>query len=454
MSDQFPEGRHVSQRMVIALATLPVTAAVVWAFYHVLGAIATATGRGNPLATLWLFTFFLLWWIVASWFEKPYITTSRQTSQLRQKLITVAIPVFNGDADKLTDCIQSLFEQTRLPNKIVVVDDGSDVDYRTLAVWFTETGRRMGIECRWIRQENAGKRHAQMNALQNDGADIFVTIDDDSVLDCKCIEEGIKPFSDPDVKSVAGMVAVWNYKENFLTRLTGMLYTPFTRGFRSAQSVFGRVMVNSGTLAFYDGDTIRKYAESYPHETFLGKPMQMNDDSMMTFYGLLEGKAVHQPTSIAFTVVPGNFFQYIKQQKRWMRGTFVRNIWWLKYFKMNDLAFWMPLAEIASFILSLMTIFALVFFLPEIERGSSAQFWLYTLVTGVGLNYLISLRYFTIRRTDESLGQALLTFALAPVAGLWRLVILRPLYLYCYCTFWKVSSWGTRKKAEVELVTA
>ncbi len=63
--------------------------------------------------------------------------------------------------------------------------------------------------------------------------------------------EGLKPFADPAVQSVAGQVLVLNHDTNGLTRLITLLYLPFTRGLRSAQSVLRRVTINSGTLAFY-----------------------------------------------------------------------------------------------------------------------------------------------------------------------------------------------------------
>src|SRR5262249_31977869 len=149
--------------------------------------------------------------------------------------------------------------------------------------------RAAGIDATWQRTGNQGKRHAQMTAMAGDESDVIVTLDSDSILDFRAIEEGVRPVADPEVTSVAGLVAVLNTKKNWLTFLTAMMYTPFTRGFRSAQSVLRCVLVNSGTLALYRGSVIRHYAGVYENEKFWGRPMQMNDDSMLTFYGLLHG---------------------------------------------------------------------------------------------------------------------------------------------------------------------
>jgi hyaluronan synthase len=175
----------------------------------------------------------------------------------------------------------------------------------------------------------------------------------------------------------------------------------------------------------------------------------MNDDSMLTFYGMLHGRTVHQASSIAFTIVPEKFSHYRKQQMRWMRGTFVRSFWWFRYLSPKDAAWWMPFAEIAQIFLSLAVMAAVVVMQPP-----TANLWHVaevTMLVGAGLNYLTALRYFSIRRSDEPFWLQVLVFALAPVAGLWRFVVLRPMVLWAMVTCWKIQSWGTRATVEVAL---
>jgi hyaluronan synthase len=449
-----PRAWFIGRSKTLVVATVPLLILLCWGLYHVFAVMQLVTGRGNPLALTWLVAFMFLWWTVLAWFEKPATVTPRQAAQLDDLVVAASIPAYNEEPDLLRQCIQSLFDQTRFVDRIHVVDDGSHhpdgtpQEYAAVRAWFFERCAAMGIDGTWLRQENAGKRHAQMAVLADDDADVFLTLDSDSVLDTWAVEEGLKPFVDPNVHSVAGMVVVWNSRANWLARLTCMLYTPFTRGFRSAQSVLGSVLVNSGTLAFYRGPTIRKYAGSYEHETFLGRPMQMNDDSMMTFYALMEphGRAVHQCSSVAFTIVPETFGNYVRQQIRWMRGTTVRTLWWTRYFSPLSIKFWMPLMEVAAFLTSLLVLAALAFNHELIPHPG--EFWATTALVGVLINYVISLRYFVIQRSDEQLPLALWTFALAPFAGVWRMIVLRPMMLYAYLTFWKVGSWGTRMKIE------
>jgi hyaluronan synthase len=447
VTNSVPEATFAPRGLVAGLALIPLTGGVLWGVHHAASLTLAFTGRGNPLAFTWAVGFLLLWWIGLSWLERPTTTTPRQQRRIDQLTVTVQVPVWNEDPRLLRGCLASLFGQTRLPDRIAVVDDGSTNDLSGERHWFLQAAQDLGIQASWVKTENRGKRYAQMEALAGDDADIFVTLDSDSVLDRRALEEGLKPFADPKVQSVAGMVAVWNNRANLLTRLTCMLYTPFTRGFRSAQSVMGRVMVNSGTLAFYRGGVIRRYAGSYERETFFGRPVQMNDDSMLTFYALLAGKAVHQPTAVAYTVVPERFGHYLRQQLRWMRGTFVRTWWWFRYMPLRDATFWMPLTELFAIVLSAIVIVTLAASSAEV-RGPVGQLLLTSLAVDLGVNWMLGLRYLVIRRTDETLGFQLCLVAAAPIAGMWRVLILRPLIFYAMATCWK-TGWGTRQQVEV-----
>jgi hyaluronan synthase len=446
-TSDIPTADWAGRNRALLFSLVPFTVFAVWSLWHVMAVLSAMTGKGNPMAFTWAVSFLMLWWVIVAWFEKPYTVTPRQKAYLDDKIVTVQVPAYNEDPSALHMCLQSLFQQTRLPNRIKVVDDGSDStlvpQYLRIADWFRAECYRLGIEPTWKRTANQGKRGAQMEVLREDNADIFVTLDSDSVLERDAIDRGIAPFADPEVMSVAGMVVVWNSKDNFLTMLTCMLYNAFTRGFRSAQSVMGQVMVNSGTLAFYRGWVIRNFCDIYTNETFLNRKMNMNDDSFMTFAAMLQGKTVHQPNSVAFTLAPNKWRHYFNQQLRWMRGTNVRTLWWLRYLSPKKFAWWMPVIENISFFMSFIVL-GRVLMDDRITGSHPWKFAVTTIVFGIALSYVVALRYFIIRRSDESIWFTIAVFALAPVASLWRLIFLRPLMLYAMFTFWKIGKWGTR----------
>lgn len=451
----FPKARWAGARNATVFAAVALLIFIGWSLVHIYG-IFVGIAHGDPMIAifvLWFIALVLLWWVPVSWFERPIRVPAGARSVVESLRITVQVPVYNEDERALRACLESLLTQSRLPGRIAVVDDGSKADadggipYRTTRDWLAERGRALGIDVTWSRTVNRGKRHAQMHALTDDDADVFVTLDSDSVLDSRALEEGVKPFADTRVMSVAGSILVLNSRSNALTALISILYVPFTRGFRSAQSILGSVTVNSGTLAFYRAQVVRKHADAYPRERFAGREMQMNDDSMLTMYALLEGRTVHQPSSFAFTLVPETWTHYRKQALRWMRGTFIRTLWWLRYMPLSRPPFWMALAEISQLVLALL--FGTIIVWSVIAQPAAGRLVVSAIFVALLMNYLIALRFFSVARSDESTAFRLLVFALAPVAGMWRLLVLRPMQLYAIATCRRVSSWGTRDDVEV-----
>lgn len=112
------------------------------------------------VTTLWTlsFTAIGIQWLL-SWLERPYTVSQSQQAALDRMIVTIAVPVYNEDPVLLDRTIYALFSQSRLPNRIVVVDDGSAVDYSEIRHWWEEHPNPV-VNFSWIRQENAGKKAA------------------------------------------------------------------------------------------------------------------------------------------------------------------------------------------------------------------------------------------------------------------------------------------------------
>ncbi|SDH08371.1 glycosyltransferase [Nonomuraea jiangxiensis] len=451
-----PAARYAGHGRLLLLGALPIVGCAVWGAADFVSLTRSVDGLPHDLSVAWLASLLLLWWVPLAWFERRIRAPRGRRAGLDALTVTVQIPVYNEDPAALRACLRSVLAQSRPVNRVRVVDDGSadrvtgePLTYDDVRREFEAEAARRGVPTTWDRTENRGKRFAQMHVLAADDADIFLTLDSDSVLDRHAVREGLAPFADPRVQSVAGHVLVLNRTATLLTRLTCLLYLPLTRGLRSAQSVLRRVTINSGALAFYRADVVRRCAGAYENERFRGRPMQMNDDSMLTFYALLAGDTVHQPSSLVFTLVPERLGHYAKQQLRWMRGTTVRRLWWLRYMPLRGTVFWATVAEYLYLLLALV-VPAVVIADPACRAHlgefapAAGRLW-------IAMNYLMALRLFTVRRADEPFAARLLTFALAPLAAVWRLLVLRPMHVYALLTCWRVNRWGTRGAVEVAL---
>lgn len=106
----------------------------------------------------WLIVFVLA---LAQWafslLERPYTGWSRRLETL---WVVVSVPVYNEDALTLDRVLYALARQTRLPDVVHVVDDGSKVGYEQLREHW-ENDPVLGPRLIWTRQRNAGKKHAQ-----------------------------------------------------------------------------------------------------------------------------------------------------------------------------------------------------------------------------------------------------------------------------------------------------
>ena len=381
-----------------------------------------------------------------SWLEKPFTVTPRQQGVLDSLRVTVVIPVFNEDPAALDLCIRGVMEQERLPQEVLVIDDGSAVTYPGVRMYWEQTGPA-GVSFGWIRQQNTGKRHAQAKAFRHSSsAHIYITLDSDTVLERRAIAEGLKPFADRRVTSVAGVEMGLNMKRNWLTRIAACRQLIWQVTQCAAQSVRGQVLVNRGTFALYRGDVVRRYLAAYESETFFGRPVSMSDDSYLTLFSLLEGRTVQQPTAVQFTLYPENLSHHVRQWMRWMRGSTVRSIWRIRYLPVFSFGWLFTVASLWSlFVSTSVTIVSLAYWHAGLHV-IPLMLW-----SAGAFAYAGSMRIFQYRRSDLSRADVLDTFCACVLTVAWSMTFLKVLRLYSVFTCKKAAAgWGTRQeKAEV-----
>ena len=394
----------------------------------------------RALAIIWSLAagFAALQWAL-SWLERPYSVTPEWQDRLDHMKVTVNIPVYNEDHDVLDRVIYSLFAQTRLPDKVEVVDDGSNEEYSDIRDYWLSNHPEQ-VEFSWVRQTNLGKKRAQVRTFARDDANIFITLDSDTTLARNAIEEGLKPFADARVQSVAGIELAWNHDSNLLTRIKSINTVIWQFVTCSAQNVMsGSILVNRGTFALYRADVVRDNVDFYVNETCFGRPFRLGDDSMLTLLALGRGRAVQQQTAVCFAVYPETFSHTMRQWTRWMRGTSVRTLWRLKYLPMfswgwwyNFLTTWWYLAFISLLAVGVVNWHAAIQFMATALIFSSVWLW------------ISATRALVLQRSDHNWLQLLEMIALVPLAAAWMALILRPIRLYGNATMLK-QGWVTRQ---------
>lgn len=393
----------------------------------------------REITILWTMSFAVtaIQWVV-SWFEKPFTASAGEQEKLDRLKVTVNIPVYNEEPEVLDRVLYALFTQTRLPDRVQVVDDGSKVNYGAVRdYWLAKSPQ--SVEFSWYRQANAGKKRAQVRTFLGDDADIFITLDSDTTLARDAIAEGVKPFADERIHSVAGIELAWNYGTSLLTRIKGVnaLIWQFTTC--SAQSVAGgQLLVNRGTFALYRGNMIRDTINSYIGETFCGNPVMLGDDTMLTLFALGRGRAVQQPSAMCFAIYPETLSHTLRQWVRWMRGTNLRTLWRFRYLPLSSWSYWYTLLTTWGYLAFVSVLIGIAVDWPE-----SRSFAVTALYISATWAWIVATRMFAIKRSDQRLIDRVEAFALVPVALLWLTLILRPIRLYGAVTVHK-QGWVTR----------
>jgi hyaluronan synthase len=438
---------HRRPVQLFALTAVVLIAASGWLSWHLIS-VANSSFVGGRFPLIFTLAFVVLAW--QTWLytmERPVRITERQQKQVDQLRVCVPVPVYNEDPEYLKRCLASILNQTRRPQWIYVVDDGSAVDYAPERAWLSRQAADAGIRMTWIRTVNKGKRNAQGCAVRTTAAeiDVYVTVDSDANLAPNAVEELMKPLAWPDVQSVAGIVLSENSSQNLLTRIADLWFVVGQLADRSAASTMGAVLVNSGVLAAYRTDLFLDNLDGYLNETFCGRRVEFSDDSMLTIYALLRGKCIQQPTAFAFTVMPNNISHHIRQYLRWMRGAFIRTWWRFKYIPLNKYAYWSHFLGWVQMMVSTFIVLSLFVYYPLTTHHMSPFLLLVPILIGYGQ----ALRYLTFKRNDESLGSQLTTFAIAPLMTLWAFFVLRVVRWYGMATCLK-TGWGTRSQVEIE----
>lgn len=252
----------------------------------------------------------LIWMLAAS-------ATRRQFTHLpiAAGRVVAIVPAYNEQPELLYACVRSLLLQTRPPDQIVVMDDGSRTPVEPINL----------PSVVWYRQDNAGKRHAQMVGLAAaraaEWADYVVTVDSDSVVAPDGVEQLLRAMSDPRVQAATGTCLVRNRTQSIWTRLQDLEINLGNMVMRRARSAVGAVAPTSGPLAIYRAELFWDNAYDYLTEGTFG------DDRRLCHYALQRGQVVAIDEATVEFEMPSTYRGTFRQRTRWFKG-YMRYLPW------------------------------------------------------------------------------------------------------------------------------
>lgn len=213
--------------------------------------------------------------------------------------VAVTSAVFNEEKN-ITRFLEALLAQTRRPDEIILVDDGSRD--RTAAVIADFSARHPFIRC--ISQENKGPASARNRAWKNASSDICIFTDGDCVPEPDWIEKLLPPFEDPGVGAAAGTYKTLN-PGNILARFIGLEIAWRYRNIQGDINAHGsyNLAVRRSLLEEVGG-----FKEDYPFPS--------GEDWDLTYKISDRSKIRYVPEAIVGHYHPEDLLWYLKNQMR------------------------------------------------------------------------------------------------------------------------------------------
>lgn len=228
-------------------------------------------------------------------------------NQKNNLTFSILIPAHNEEK-MISSCVDSCLSQTRKPDEIIVINDGSTDKT-------AEILRSYGSQITVISIDKAtgNKSKAQEIGVKYVTTDILIATDGDTILDKDFVKHIEAEFeADNDTAVVMGYVQ--STKHNILTALREIDYTIGQDLYKRAQQYIGFILVIPGCAGAFKTELFRNGAITFDHDTLtedldfsykineLGLPIKFNHEAKV------------------YTQDPPTLHSYINQMRRWYGG--------------------------------------------------------------------------------------------------------------------------------------
>lgn len=234
--------------------------------------------------------------------------------------VSVIVAGYN-EADAIERCVMSLREQSRPPDEIVVISDGSrdamparlrDLQARGLIDQAHCTDLRAGKSA----GVNLGKRFAT--------GDVIINVDCDCSYDRHALQRVVEPLQDPSVGAVSGNILSRNAGASLVATFQAIEYLVSISLGKQASALTDHIVCVSGAFGAFRKDAMAEVG---------GLDVGGGEDLDITLRLRKAGWGIRfAPDAICYTDVPADLTTLIKQRFRWERDA-VR----VRYRKHGDL---------------------------------------------------------------------------------------------------------------------
>lgn len=378
---------------------------------------STYSASANPVFVLYALVIVFLFWTCAT-----AAITRRYPGPVPAGRLIALVPAYNEDPQLLLDCVASLERQTRPPDVIYVVDDGSDPP---VSCWLSD-------RVVFIRQPNQGKRMAQAAGLRAaGGADFVLTVDSDSVCERHACERGLLAFSDPRVQAMTGMPILLNADRNLLTRMVDLEIVSACLVGRASRSYAGVVSPATGAFAIYRAGVVYDNLDDYVGSGIVG------DDRRLAVYALRRGRVEALNDALVAVEMPSTLRASWRQRARWFRAFWRFLPWEIRVLPTRALFF-----RIWALVFGLITPVLLLWIFVVTPLVAHAVFW-QGLVFWLAVSYTQTLPYVALRPHMALRSRVGAWLFLTPPLLLWQVLVIRPALIWALVRC-RNDHWSTR----------
>lgn len=214
----------------------------------------------------------------------------------------------HNEEDSIGRCVQALHEQSRLPDEIIVVSDGSTDRTPEKLRDLQEAGLITEGHCTQVR---SGKSAGVNLALSRATGDVVIVVDCDCTFDRHAIRNVLEPLADPRVGAVAGNIVVRNPERTLITAFQAIEYLISISQGKQASDLTDQVSCISGAFGAFRRKALTGVG---------GLDAGGGEDLDVTLSLRKAGwKTVFASDALCYTDVPHRLSVLIRQRFRWER---------------------------------------------------------------------------------------------------------------------------------------
>ncbi|MCR9219865.1 MAG: glycosyltransferase family 2 protein [Alphaproteobacteria bacterium] len=222
--------------------------------------------------------------------------------------VSVLLPGHNESA-RLELAVQSMRLQSRPPDQIIVIDDGSTDGMGALARRLKREG---AIDLALSTRLRGGKSAAANLGLGYATGEVVVIADVDTTYDDDAFERLVAPFDDPACGAVSGNLGVRNWNEGLIARWQTIQYLLSISLGRRVTDMLGILYIVSGAFGAFRRTALEQVG---------GWDVGPGEDADITVKLRQAGWRVQfAPEAWALTDAPETLTALVRQRLRWNRS--------------------------------------------------------------------------------------------------------------------------------------